>query len=72
MWKSILNAVIEGLAMTDPIGATYYMASRRETVVPSPLPGGSERESCLTDSVPPPQPSPQGGGSLRMVKEASQ
>ncbi len=30
MWKSILNSLLEGLAMTDPIGATYYMASKRE------------------------------------------
>jgi hypothetical protein len=48
MWKSVLNSLLEGLAMTDPIGATYYMASKREPVVPP---------------APPPQPSPQRGQS---------
>ena len=53
MWKSVLNSLLEGLAMTDPIGATYYMASKREPVVPP---------------APPPQPSPQRGQSSDTIE----
>jgi hypothetical protein len=55
MWKSVLNCLLEGLAMTEPIGAVYYIASRRDAEAqssPTHNQASSESPTRLIDKAP--------------------